>query len=133
MQCKCSLLTQRQHLLRLRMHWGLLIQQVVKALSQAIKRNRGRFPSDFLFKLTAEEAEELNRSQSVTSSLRSQFVTSNMKVLDPPPLPPDPAPPEIGFHVKEDAVPYRTKRKVTSWLTLCNSGKPAVRHSGFKI
>ena len=114
MQCKCSLLTQRQHLLRLRMHWGLLIQQVVKALSQAIKRNRGRFPSDFLFKLTAEDAEEL-------------------KVLDPPPLPPDPAPPEIGFHVKEDAVHYRTKRKVTSWLTLCNSGKPAVRHSGFKI
>jgi len=29
-------------------------------------------------------------------------------LLEPPP----PAPrPEIGFHVKEDAVPYRTKRK----------------------
>lgn len=29
-------------------------------------------------------------------------------MLEPPPLP---AKPEIGFHVKEDSVPYRTKRK----------------------
>src|SRR5438034_7492178 len=28
-------------------------------------------------------------------------------MLEPPPQPPKP---EIGFHVKEDAVPYRTKR-----------------------
>ena|ERR1035437_1227406 len=48
-----------------------------KALNQAVKRNRGRFPSDFLFKLTLEEAEEPNRSQPVTGSLRSQVVTSN--------------------------------------------------------
>jgi len=34
-----------------------------------------------------------------------------MKILDPPPPPPEPPPPEIGFHVKEDPVPYRTKRK----------------------
>jgi hypothetical protein len=34
-----------------------------------------------------------------------------MKILDPPPPPPEPPPPEIGFHVKEDAVPYRTGRK----------------------
>jgi phage regulator Rha-like protein len=34
-----------------------------------------------------------------------------MKLLDPPPPPPKPQPPEIGFHVKEDAVPYRIKRK----------------------
>jgi hypothetical protein len=29
-------------------------------------------------------------------------------LLEPPPPTPKP---EIGFHVKEDAVPYRTKRK----------------------
>jgi hypothetical protein len=29
-------------------------------------------------------------------------------LLEPPPPPPKP---EIGFHIKEDAVPYRTKRK----------------------
>ena len=32
-------------------------------------------------------------------------------LLEPPPSPPKP---EIGFHVKEDTVPYRTKRKASS-------------------
>jgi phage regulator Rha-like protein len=36
-----------------------------KALNQAVKRNTARFPTDFVFRLTSEEAE----------SLRSQFVT----------------------------------------------------------
>ena len=35
-----------------------------------------------------------------------------MKILDPPPAPPEPPPPEIGFHIKEDSVPYRVKRKL---------------------
>jgi hypothetical protein len=34
-----------------------------------------------------------------------------MKILDPPLPPPEPPPPEIGFHVREDAVPYRIRRK----------------------
>jgi hypothetical protein len=34
-----------------------------------------------------------------------------MRVLDPPPLPPEPTPPEIGFHIKEDAPPYRVGKK----------------------
>ena len=38
-----------------------------KALNQAVRRNLGRFPEDFMFQLLAEEAERL----------RSQFVTSN--------------------------------------------------------
>ena len=37
-----------------------------KIFNQAVKRNLQRFPSDFMFQLTTEEAE----------SLRSQFVTS---------------------------------------------------------
>jgi hypothetical protein len=37
-----------------------------KSLNQAVKRNLGRFPSDFMFQLTTEEA-ELLRSQIVTS------------------------------------------------------------------
>jgi hypothetical protein len=44
-----------------------------KALNQAVKRNAGRFPSDFAFQLTAEEA----------ANLRSQIVTSNPQVPDP--------------------------------------------------
>ena len=38
----------------------------VKALNQAVKRNRERFPSDFMFKLTVQE----------TRALRSQIVTA---------------------------------------------------------
>jgi hypothetical protein len=37
-----------------------------KALNQAVKRNPHRFPSDFVFRLTAEESDAL-RSQTVTS------------------------------------------------------------------
>ena len=36
-----------------------------------------------------------------------------MKILDPPPPPPEPPAPEIGFHVKEDAPPYRARKKFT--------------------
>lgn len=42
-----------------------LYQVELKALNQAVKRNSGRFPDDFMFQLTADEVE----------SLRSQFVT----------------------------------------------------------
>lgn len=56
-----------------------------KALNQAVKRNRERFPDDFMFQLNQEET-RLLKSQSVTSSgqlvqneeiasNRSQFVT----------------------------------------------------------
>ena len=39
-----------------------------KSLNQAVKRNTGRFPEDFAFRLTTEEAANL-KSQIVTSSL----------------------------------------------------------------
>ena len=50
-----------------------------KTLNQAVKRNINRFPEDFMFQLTKEEA-SCSRSQNVTSnqgfeSLRSQIVT----------------------------------------------------------
>jgi hypothetical protein len=38
-----------------------------RALIQAVKRNRARFPDDFLFQLTPEEFKHL-KSQSVISS-----------------------------------------------------------------
>jgi len=60
-----------------------------KALNQAVRRNAGRFPDDFMFQLTTEETLNL-RSQIMTSSLQgignqaagknwSQFVTSSEK------------------------------------------------------
>jgi hypothetical protein len=43
-----------------------------KVLNQAVKRNRERFPEDFMFQLTSAE----------TASLRSQFVTSNRQIAE---------------------------------------------------
>ena len=72
-----------------------------KALNQAVKRNLERFPADFAFFLT-----EIEKAEVVTycDHLVLQRI---MRILDPPPGPR----PEIGFHVKAEAVPYRTKRK----------------------
>lgn len=38
-----------------------------KVFNQAVKRNEGRFPEDFRFRLTQEEYDSLLRSQNVTS------------------------------------------------------------------
>jgi hypothetical protein len=53
-----------------------------KALNQAFRRNKQRFPPDFAFQLSKEEFDHL-RSQIVTPSpamanLRSQIVTSSL-------------------------------------------------------
>jgi len=44
-----------------------LYQVAPRALVQAVKRNRGRFPKDFMFQLTTDEFQNL-KSQIVTSS-----------------------------------------------------------------
>ena len=41
-----------------------------KALNQAVSRNKDRFPTDFMFRLTVVEHESLNRSQIVTGLQR---------------------------------------------------------------
>ena len=48
-------------------HLAELYAVETRSLHQAVKRNADRFPSDFMFRLTAEEAANL-RSQSVMSS-----------------------------------------------------------------
>ena len=52
-----------------------------KVLNQAVRRNKDRFPEDFMFRLSEDEVDRILRSQTVTSSsdLRSQFVTSSLK------------------------------------------------------
>jgi hypothetical protein len=42
-----------------------LYQVTTAALNQALRRNRERFPSDFMFQLTQSEVTQLNRSQIV--------------------------------------------------------------------
>ena len=70
-------------------HLAVLYGVTTKALNQAVKRNPGRFPADFVFLLTFQEVTDL-RSQSVTSSARrnrSQFVTGFEKHRNPRFLP----------------------------------------------
>ena len=49
------------------------------ALNQAVRRNRERFPKDFMFQLTLEEVRQLNLSQFVTGSEK------HSKAGSPPP------------------------------------------------
>jgi hypothetical protein len=43
-----------------------------KRLNEQVKRNRKRFPEDFMFQLTAEEVGQLNRSQFATGSQKQR-------------------------------------------------------------
>ena len=61
-----------------------------KALNQAVQRNIERFPEDFMFQLSKEEAEDLSRSQFVT--LKRGY---NIKKLISSPATPGK---EMGFH-----------------------------------
>jgi len=56
----------RGHKVMLDFHFASLCEIETKVLKQTVKRNKNRFPSDFMFELTQEEFD----------SLRSQFVTS---------------------------------------------------------
>ena len=60
-----SIFMMRGHKVMLDSDLAELYEVEVKVLNQAVKRNIERFPGDFMFQLTAEEAQSL-RSQSVT-------------------------------------------------------------------
>jgi hypothetical protein len=51
-----------------------LYHVATKALNQAVKRHRSRFPEDFMFQLTMDEARAW-WAERIASPLRSQFVT----------------------------------------------------------
>jgi hypothetical protein len=68
-QISQSILVFRGHKVLLDEDLAVLYGVATKVLLQAIKRNIGRFPEDFMFQLTAAEWAVL-RSQSVTSKLQ---------------------------------------------------------------
>ena len=80
-------------------------------LNKAVKRNVDRFPADFMFRLTLDEAAACAASRFQFGILKRG---QNIKLFDAihqlttPPANPRP---EIGFHVKEGSAPYRVKRK----------------------
>lgn len=47
-----------------------------RTLNQAVQRNLERFPEDFMFQLSAEEADQILRSQSVISNAENTGVSS---------------------------------------------------------
>jgi len=53
-----------------------IYQVETKRLNEAVKRNKDRFPPEFMFQLTEKEYECL-RSQFATSNLKSQIATSS--------------------------------------------------------
>ncbi len=61
-------------------------------------------------KLSALEQELMGRLDLLEAAIVG-VLQRVMRILDPPAAPPEPAKPEIGFHIKEDTVPYRVKRK----------------------
>jgi hypothetical protein len=65
-----------------------LYEVEVRALNQAVKRNFDRFPGDFMFQLTVEEAAFL-RSQFVTLKSKGGSVSSISSIFSTiqPPLP----------------------------------------------
>jgi hypothetical protein len=62
-----TILTLRGHNVMLDADLAVLYGVETKVLNQAVRRNRERFPEDFMFQLTAQET-GLLRSQPVTSS-----------------------------------------------------------------
>jgi phage regulator Rha-like protein len=68
-QISQSILVFRGHKVLLDQDLAVLYGVATKVLLQAVKRNVGRFPEDFMFQLTAAEWAVL-RSQSVTSNLQ---------------------------------------------------------------
>jgi hypothetical protein len=47
---------------------AILYRVTTKRLNEQVKRNRRRFPQDFMYQLTPTEVRELNRSQNATGS-----------------------------------------------------------------
>ena len=62
-------------------HLAELYEVETRSLNQAVKRNIERFPEDFMFQLTEEEAGQILRSQIVTlnADMRSQTVIASKR------------------------------------------------------
>src|SRR6266487_1557972 len=62
----------RGHKVMVDLDLARLYDTPVKVLNQAVKRNIERFPEDFMFQLSSEEARQVSRSQIVTLNLENQ-------------------------------------------------------------
>jgi len=81
---------------------AVLYGVATRVLNQAVKRNRDRFPSDFMIELSREEIR--NISQIVICSATLKHAPKVYAFLMNPPEPPRKS---IGFSVRERRVMYR--------------------------
>jgi hypothetical protein len=121
LQAEHRILLIRQHKVMLSDDLAALYGVEVKALNRAVRRNAVRFPEDFMFQLTREECYELKCQTGTSSSISGQTTTGASpwggsrvppydairQLMAPPSANPKK---EIGFHVKEESVAYKTKR-----------------------
>jgi hypothetical protein len=63
-----AILILRGHKVLLDTELAALYGVTTKRLNEQVKRNRNRFPADFVFRLSQEETEAMNRSQFATGS-----------------------------------------------------------------
>jgi len=91
-----------------------------KRLNEQVKRNKDRFPSDFVFKLTSAEARGIDASRSQIATLNKgknikhlpYAFTEHGALMAANVLRSAAAPKrELGFHVRERAATYRIKRR----------------------
>ena len=91
-----------------------------KRLNEQVKRNKDRFPSDFVFKLTSAEARGIDASRSQIATLNKGKNIKHLpyaftehgalmaaNVLRSAAVPKR----ELDFHVRERAATYRIKRR----------------------
>jgi hypothetical protein len=82
-------------------------------LNKATQRNRERFPSDFMFQLTAAEAESLifqfGRAKGRVGK-HDKEINAIIEAIRQLMAPPEKPKREIGFHVHEQAPRYRTRK-----------------------
>ena len=75
------ILTVRGRKVVLDMELARIYGVTTKVFNQAVKRNRRKFPPDFMFRLTAEEYEDLTSQFAISN--RSQIVTGSQKHRNP--------------------------------------------------
>jgi len=68
-----AILIVRGHKVILDSDLAVLYDTTTKRLNEQVRRNRERFPEDFLFQLTRAEVTALNRSQFATGSQKHRF------------------------------------------------------------
>jgi len=73
----------RGHKVMLDSDLALLYGVPTKRLNEAVKRNKKRFPKDFMFQLAKQETDNLKSQIATSSPNRSQIATGSQKHRDP--------------------------------------------------